>query len=185
MSDYNEQLRELIKTGEGSIDHMYLDTVGKVTVGVGNMLPNIGAAQQLPFVQRGTDADATPAQVAQEFEKMAAQQPGQIASSYRQYTHLYLPEEAINDLLDGRITGFERGLVSDFPGYEQFPAPARMALMDMAFNLGNKGLVTKFPSLTRAARMQDWQTCAQECQRRGIADIRNKETRDLFLAAAG
>ena len=25
---------------EGNVAHMYLDTVGKVTVGIGNMLPN-------------------------------------------------------------------------------------------------------------------------------------------------
>ncbi|MFT7186732.1 MAG: GH24 family phage-related lysozyme (muramidase), partial [Pseudohongiellaceae bacterium] len=42
--------RTHIKHGEGSINHMYLDTVGKLTVGVGNMLPNSGAASELPFI---------------------------------------------------------------------------------------------------------------------------------------
>ena len=44
------RVRAHIKHGEGSINHMYLDTVGKVTVGVGNMLPSIESAQALPFV---------------------------------------------------------------------------------------------------------------------------------------
>ena len=55
--------------------------------------------------------------------------------------------------------------------------------MDMAFNLGNVGLVRKFPTFTRAARAKDWLTCARECQRRGIGDRRNEQTRQLFEAA--
>jgi len=33
--NFKECLKQLIKHGEGCISHMYLDTVGKVTVGVG------------------------------------------------------------------------------------------------------------------------------------------------------
>ena len=61
MSDDNFviQRRALIKRGEGCISHMYLDTVGKVTVGVGNMLPTAEAAVELPFIDRDTGASAT------------------------------------------------------------------------------------------------------------------------------
>ena len=38
---------------EGRIAHMYLDTKGLVTVGVGKMLRNEAAALKLPFVRRG------------------------------------------------------------------------------------------------------------------------------------
>ncbi len=51
--------RELIKNGEGCISHMYLDTVGKVTVGVGNMLPTADAATALPFIRTGSGNNAT------------------------------------------------------------------------------------------------------------------------------
>ena len=52
--------------------------------------------------------------------------------------------------------------------------------MDMAFNLGNKGLVSKFPSFTRAAREKNWAKCAEECRRNGISKARNDEVRHLF-----
>lgn len=39
------KIRQLIKAGEGCIEHMYLNTVGKVTVGVDNMLPNVAARE--------------------------------------------------------------------------------------------------------------------------------------------
>ena len=54
-----QDFRKEIKISERSISHMSLDTVGKVTVGVGNMLPNVAAAQQLGFVVRTTFMKAT------------------------------------------------------------------------------------------------------------------------------
>ena len=39
-----------LKEFEGCVPWMYRDTVGKVTVGVGLMLPDINAAQALPFL---------------------------------------------------------------------------------------------------------------------------------------
>ena len=47
------------KVSEGSIPHMYLDTVGKVTIGVGNMLPTVASAKKLAFVNRITKKKAT------------------------------------------------------------------------------------------------------------------------------
>jgi len=179
-----EPLIHLIKEGEGSIEHMYLDTVAKVTVGVGNMLPSVSAAQELPFLQKSDDTAASAADIAADFENVARQSPGKIASSYQSYTQLYLPEDAVNALLDKRIDGFEAQLVRDFPGYSDYPEDAQYALMDMVFNLGNRGLVSKFPSLTRAARDQDWAECAAQCHRRGISDHRNEEVHALFMSAA-
>ncbi len=49
MSTFEERRREIIKAGEGSIPHMYLDTVGRVTVAVGNMIPTAAAAEPLTF----------------------------------------------------------------------------------------------------------------------------------------
>jgi hypothetical protein len=185
MSDFMEKLRHLIKGGEGCIDHMYLDTVAKVTVGVGNMLPNVAAAQALPFLLRDSGSSASPSEIAQDFENITEQEPAKVASRYKQYTQLYLPEGAIDDLLDRRIEGFERRLRDDFPDYDGYPESVRLALMDMVFNLGNRGLITKFPSLTRAVRDNDWAECAAQCRRRGIADSRNEEVRNLFLMALG
>ena len=180
---FQQSLQALIKSGEGSIDHMYLDTVGKVTVGVGNMLPNAEAAIALGFLQRSDDAPASADQIGQEYEGIFCRMPGQYAASYRPYTNLYLPEEAINNLLDTRIGDFQAGLEKSFPNYPGYPEAVKQALMDMAFNLGNAGLVKKFPSLTKAARNEDWSECAAQCHRRGISASRNEEVEGLFLQA--
>ena len=184
MSDFESRRREIIKHGEGSIPHMYLYTVGKVTVAVGNMLPDAAAGQTLVFVKRGTDQRASVEESSADFAAVSAQPKGKVAGFYKQFTKLDMPEQAINELLDARIVGFEAGLRKDFVGYDGFPDSARIGLMDMAFNLGNRGLVKKFPTFTAAARASDWAKCAEECKRQGIADSRNEETEKLFLGAA-
>ena len=184
MSGFEERRRVMIKEGEGCIPHMYLDTVGKVTVAVGQMLPTAAAAQTLTFIRRDNGNQATDAEKRQDFEAVARQTAGRVAAAYKQFTQLDMPEDAINALLDTRIEGFEAVLRRDFPEYDSYPDEVKLGLMDMAFNLGNQGLVSKFPSFTRAARAQRWRTCAQECQRTGISNARNAMTKQLFENAA-
>ncbi len=181
--DFLEKCRELIKTGEGSISHMYLDTVGKVTVGVGNMLPDADAAVALTFISRTTGQAASADDIRAEFETIQNQKPGLVAQSYRKFTKLDLPESAINTLLDKRIKEFNSGLRVHFNDIDQYPESAQLGLMDMAFNLGVNGLIKKFPSFVRAVNRRDWENCAKECQRRGISNRRNEETQALFIQA--
>jgi hypothetical protein len=91
-----------------------------------------------------------------------------------------LTDDELNQLLDMRLDEFEARLAKDFPRYNYYPASARLGLLDMAFNLGNWGLVNKFPSLTRAAKAEDWAECRAPCTRRGISDSRNEEVEALF-----
>ena len=184
MSSFEERRRAMIKDGEGCITHMYLDTVGKVTVAVGQMLPTAAAAARLTFIRRDNGNQATDGEIRQDFEAVARQTSGRVAAAYRQFTQLDMPDDAINALLDARIEGFETGLRRDFPEYDSYPDEAKLGLMDMAFNLGNQGVVSKFPSFTRAARAQRWRTCVQECQREGISNARNAMTKQLFEDAA-
>ena len=65
---FRDKVREMIKEGEGCVPHMYLDTVGKVTVGVGNMLKKASSAANLPFVLEATGAVASNEQVEVEFD---------------------------------------------------------------------------------------------------------------------
>ncbi len=182
--NFDERRRAMIKEGEGSIAHMYLDTRGFVTVAVGQLLRTVDDAQELDFVHRDTGQPAGAPEVAQDYASVKHQEPGRVASYYRQFTTLELPEPAIDALLDIRIEGFEKGLRSDFPRYDSYPDAAKLGLMDMVFNLGNAGVVNKFPTFTRAARSQEWVTCARECRRVGIGDHRNEMTRKLFEQAA-
>ena len=180
MTDFKKE----IKLSEGSISHMYLDTVGKVTVGVGNMLPNVSAAKKLAFVNRTTKKKATDTEKETDFNTVKKQPKGRIASSYRQHTKLDLPTIEIDKLLDKRINEFKRGLKLSFPKFDSYPVTAQMAMLDMAFNLGVNGLVTKFPSLKKAIESQDWTTAAKESNRPQVSKARNELVKKWFSEAA-
>jgi GH24 family phage-related lysozyme (muramidase) len=178
-----QDFRKEIKISEGSISHMYLDTVGKVTVGVGNMLPNVAAAQKLPFIVRANGKRATSDEIKTDFETVGKQARGQVASRYQTYTKLDLPENEINTLLDTRIATFKRELKLKFPDFDSYPITVQFALTDMAFNLGTNGVVIKFPTFTKAIKDKDWAKAAAESNRPQVNSHRNKTVKDWLLAA--
>ena len=159
---------------EGSIPHMYLDTVGKVTVGIGFMLPDVAAAQRLPF----SPAD----QIAADFQKVSAAPKGRVASFYKQFTRCTLPEDGLRAEFDRRVQVFALQLVNGYQ-LESYPLVVQVALLDMAYNLGAGALLSKWPSLKAACAKRDWATAAKQCRRNGIGDKRNLATAALFTAA--
>lgn len=169
---------------EGRKSFMYVDTVGRVTVGVGLMLPDVAAAQKLKFVTRTDGKPASASAIAADFQRVSAQPKAKPANSYKAFTQLDLPEAVIDDLLKTLVTKFEQGLKVNFAGYDAYPAPAKRALMDMVYNLGLEGLL-KFKNLKKAAESGSWAVAARECERRGPSQARNDWTRDMFLKAAG
>lgn len=178
---------------EGAIRYMYLDTAGKVTVGVGNMLPDATAAQALPFVVRpepGADPSAAPIaatsdQIAADFANITQQTKAMAASYYKQFTTLDLPDDAIMTLLTSRVQDFTSQLVATFPNFNDYPSQACAAIFDMAFNLGLKKVTNNFPSFSAAVRAADWTTAAAQCHRLPpISDTRNNWTQAQFLQAA-
>jgi len=180
MADFKRE----IKISEGSISHMYLDTVGKVTVGVGNMLPDAAAAKKLAFVNRTSKKKATDAEIETDFNTVKKQPKGLIASSYKKHTKLDLPATEIDKLLEKRIEEFKKGLKLKFPKFDSYPVTAQMAMLDMAFNLGINGLVTKFPSMKKAIDKLDWSTAAKESNRPQVSKTRNDLVKKWFNEAA-
>lgn len=182
MANYLDQAIATLRRFEGSIPWMYLDTVGKVTVGVGLMLSNEQAAHALPFLN-GTDA-ATPTDISRDFARVSAMKKGGLATLYRQGNSLRLSDETIDQRLRQAVLGFEGYLRSHVPGYENLPDAAKVALLDMAYNLGPGRLFTEYSHLLNAIAQGDWQAAAAASLRRGPSAERNTWTRQQFLDAA-
>jgi GH24 family phage-related lysozyme (muramidase) len=175
-----------LKIFEGVSSWMYVDTTGNVTVGVGNLVANVAAAQGLAFVLR-SNSDAGPAtadDIQQDFDNVKGQLPGRLVSFYEQFTRLDLPDSVIDSLLNSRVVEFTTGIRTAFPDYDSYPAEACAAIFDMAFNLGLSKLTSEFPHFCRAVKAKDWATAASQCERNGIGDSRNTWTQAQFLAAA-
>ncbi len=168
---------------EGDIHHLYLDNKGLVTVGIGNLVSSAAAAEDLPFVNKGTGAPATREQIAAAFQAVSQLPKGRHAPAYSSATDVRLPEHTVRQLASERLDNeFLPGLRRLFPGFDKFPAAAQRALVDMSYNLGIEGL-GRFHDLRKACESGDWQGAATECHRRTCRAERNDWTRQLFLDA--
>jgi GH24 family phage-related lysozyme (muramidase) len=181
VATYLEQSLAKLKEFEGCVPWMYRDTVGKVTVGVGLMLPDAKAAQTLPFVI-GTRA-ATPEEIAAEYARVEAMAMGQASAFYKTPTALLLTQQTIDAKLTSVLEGFEGDLKGHFPHYDTLPDGVKMALLDMIYNLGPAGLFKGFPHLVEAIQTGAWAQAAEHCIRRGPGTARNDWTRQQFLSA--
>jgi GH24 family phage-related lysozyme (muramidase) len=181
VATYLEQSLAKLKEFEGCVPWMYRDTVGKVTVGVGLMLPDAKAAQALPFVL-GARA-ATPEEIAAEYARVDAMTLGRASSFYKVSASLELTQQTIDAKLSSVLAGFEADLRAEFPHYDALPDGVKMALLDMIYNLGPAGLFKGFPHLIAAVQSGAWVQAAEHCMRRGPSAARNNWTRQQFLTA--
>jgi GH24 family phage-related lysozyme (muramidase) len=181
VANYLEQSLAQLKEFEGCVPWMYRDTVGKVTVGVGLMLPDAKAAEALPFVLEGRSA--TSAELAAEFARVDAMAIGRLPAFYKQVASLELSQEAIDARLSAILQGFDADLCGRIPHYDSFPDGVKMALLDMIYNLGPGELFNGFPHLMAAVEAGSWTQAAACCMRRGPSPERNAWTREQFLSA--
>ena len=179
--NYVEQALAKLKEFEGSIPWMYRDTAGRITVGVGLMLPDARAAESLPFLNGPRPATAQ--EIAAEFARVNALPAARTPDFYRSPISLLLTEQTIEAKLRAIIENFEIALRTRFPHYDTFPDSVKLALLDMIYNLGPEGLFHGFPHLIAAVEAGSWAQAAERCLRRGPSAARNAWTRQQFLDA--
>jgi GH24 family phage-related lysozyme (muramidase) len=181
VATYIEQSLTKLKEFEGCVPWMYRDTVGKITVGVGLMLPDPKAAQALPFVLGARPA--TPEEIAAEYTRVDTLPLGRASAFYKSPTALELTQQTIDAKLTSVLEGFEADLRTQLPHYDTLPDSVKMALLDMIYNLGPAGLFKGFPHLIAAVDAEAWSQAAERCIRRGPSAARNAWTREQFLDA--
>lgn len=181
---YQEQSANQLRIFEATIPWMYLDTRGNVTAGVGFMLPSSADALRLPWVDvKGNPASAF--DVTEEFLRVQRMPAGRPVHYYYLDTSPKLSLVEISFLLDATVATCEGELAKTFDKYAQFPVPAKLALIDMDYNLGHAKLITSFaPTFCPAVARMDWVTAAAHCHRIGPAEVRNDWTKQQFLDAA-
>lgn len=184
------ELKKKIELYEGNIEHMYLDSNGFVTVGVGHMIPNASRAAKLTFYVAKTAVAATEEQKKAEYEAVLKETKGKVASWYKSKTTLFMKPADIDALTQEHIKSFEKELKNLYgsstypPGFEKFPEEVRLALFDMIFNLGATKLKNSYLSFNQAIAKSDWEKVASECSRKGIQLTRNNYVKGLFTKAA-
>lgn len=171
---------------EGSVAWMYLDVLGLVTVGIGNLIDPPVYAVGLPFVHE----DGTPAsraEIAEEWARVKADrslaQKGHRAAKL--VTKLRLTPEGIEQVVFAKLEQVDSQLAARFPQWEEWPAAAQLATLSLSWACG-AGF--RFPKLEAALKAQDWATAATECKMNAAGNPgivpRNAANRALFLLAA-
>lgn len=169
---------------EGAVDHLYLDQRGNVTIGVGHLTTNLGAALALPFIDRLSHERAVAVEIQSDFGRIARCEPGHTAQYYRRHTHLCLTQDDQLDLFRADLELVRGGLEKLFPGFPELPLRWRTALTDMGFNLGLGGL-KRFRRLRAAVAAGDGETAAVESHRSTSRQERNDATAALFRSGSG
>ena len=186
-------LYEMLAANEGNIPHMYLDDTGKVTVGIGTYLPTVAEAKKLRFYNRETQAMATAAEIETDFNAVLAAKPdpekyphGKKATAYGKDTKLDMTPTDIGERWLADVKAFQGYLRPEFPGFANYPADAKQALTDIAYQYGAHGAAVNYAlgKVREYAEKGDWAAAAKACA--GVSrDLdRNKRRKEMFEAAA-
>lgn len=143
---------------EGHTSWMYLDILGLVTTGRGNLIDPMGAALGLPW-QHKDGTPATQADIVAEWHRIKALQSmrNRGGYAYRPYASLHLTTEAVDALCLNKVQQFEHYLRQRFPHYDSWCADAQLGLVSMAWAMG-PGF--RFPAFVEAANGGSWELCA-------------------------
>src|SRR3712207_5090478 len=98
---------------EGYVEHFYLDTKGKVTVGYGRMIADASAAAALPMKVGGEDASDKAKR--DEWTLIKSKPAGHPASYYKQFTELTILVDEAKALLRADLKGAAADLKVRFP----------------------------------------------------------------------
>jgi hypothetical protein len=182
---YLDDAAENTAAFEGKIPFMYLDSAkpANVTAAIGLMLANLDAALALPWYITDFSRSATAKEIASEFARVKKSQPGFTASYYKWAASLMLTDVDMLHMLKVELGAIDAQLAATYSTYTAWPEPAKLATLDMAYNLGLGELRTGYPVFNHAASEEDWLTCAGQCHRNGPGIARNTWTAQQFSQA--
>lgn len=172
---------DYFRAHEGVVRHMYLDTVGLVTVGVGFMLRSAPIAASYKFLTEFGQG-ALPSEIEDEWRRIKGMPFGmdKPAGFYRSACKLHLPATEIDRQLRQKLDDFRRGAVSIIPDFGKLSTERQTGVLDMVYSLGPFGWQSKYPKMIAAIKEKQWADAARECRRRGVSDTRNMECARLF-----
>lgn len=150
---------------EGRVPHMYLDILGLVTCGVGNLIDPVAAALELPWKRDSDNERATKDEVRAAWQRLKARQDlaKRNVSHACALTGLHLDDPDIDDLVARKLSDNQAYVTRHFfPMFPDFPADAQLAIMSMAWAVG-PAFPQKFPSFTRCVLAGDWAGARAHC----------------------
>ncbi len=183
----NDFLQHLKSTGiEEYVPHMYLDRDGRVTVGIGHLIPDADAATRLDFTSRDPIKPVIDRHTINAFNKVKKSGlKGAAAPSFKNLTHIFISEPDAVVLALKDMDNFLNIIRSSsyFPEFDSYPVLAKMGLLDLVYNAGALGTRDGYPRTTAAVRRRNWKQAGVE-QRDGRTSSRADIAQAWFNRAA-
>lgn len=180
---------------EGRVRHMYLDSNGWVTTGVGNKIDqtpgemspptpsqrevSLILANRIPWTRQSDDSPANPSEVAIDWDAVKSRLD--LASNghraFEPLTAVRLQDAAIDVFVMTKLAENEAELRRrpEFGEFEGWPADAQLAVHSMAWAMGT-GRFDQFPNFRAAVAQRDWRRAVEECRMqpdKGTLRLRN------------
>jgi hypothetical protein len=177
---------------EGKVLWMYLDSLGLVSIGVGNLidpfdlalaLPSLGA----PYFNKTSGEEGTTDEIRADWNGI--KQAGAGWQAAESLTNLRIREEGCERLVLRKADEFESYLTSHvdaFTNMSNWPADAQLGLMSMAWAMGPAFADgNRWPTFRSACANEDWLEAAANCNMSNAwLTKRNAVNRGLFRNAA-
>jgi len=146
---------------EGVVEHLYLDVIGLVTIGIGNLVDPITVALELPLVR----ADGTPAtldEIATEWRTVKSHTELKIDGhrAAKKWCKLHLTPDGIEQVVSRKLDQMVAHLRERFPEWDEWPCDAQLAVLSMSWACGP---AFRFATLDAACKAQDWMKASQSC----------------------
>lgn len=147
---YNEPM-------EGRCNFMYLDKLGLLTTGVGNLL-SVGHAMVLDWrIGSPSGPKASKDEIRAEHAHISKLTDGKLKGGfwYKSKASLFLPEEAIDKMVVAKLRADYTRMVIMFPEMPKWPLDAEIAVMSMCWAMGS-GAFGGFPKFVAHCKRQNF-----------------------------
>jgi len=144
---------------ENFVPHMYRDTNGNVTVGIGELLRTPDEAKRLTFTRRGTNIKASTQEIELDFNnvKNAPVSNKSVAPVYQRFTKLEFSEPRAEARALVRMRQFLNSLRGTyFPEFDSYTVLVKMGLLDLAYNAGASRARNNYKQFAAAMDRRNW-----------------------------
>lgn len=179
---------------EGFLPFMYIDRLGWVTTGMGNLIDPVSAALVLPW-KNPDGSRASPQQIADAWNAVDSTRtapkgqvqpsgPGANGGGSQGYlTNIRITKADVQNLVAGKLKSNE-ATIAQHLDLAKAPASAQMAAHSMSWAAG-PAIFASFPGFTAAFNSGDYNTAAAQSTLKGTGiDMRNMANKLLLTNAA-
>lgn len=201
-ADFLEYVYKHLREFESSVEHLYLDTKYKVTIGVGHHVVQERASASLNLIYKVVVGSPPTLQEPTADEKKAAWRtvagleptirndiagdkkfPSANNKIFKEATNLKLTEQSIKKLFENDLFTHLSEVRRIFHRFDKYPDPAKLAIIDLYYNVGGK-VFLEFKNFKKCVIDEDWHCAGKESRRKTPHVERINKAQELFNRAA-